>query len=296
MPKSNDILVIRPGALGDTILTIPLIETISSSNPRANISWLGTGLYKSIIPPWIKFEDIESSTWTWLFEDKPRGRELHYRSAYIILSHPERIARNLISSDVSELHLCSAKPVKGEHIVVTLHKNLGFTPPQKRPVLRQELKRKRRIWLHPGSGGEAKCLDLEEWIHVVRHPSLADYHWVITMGDADKFVTRHPLWNMFSQAENVELLENQDLNSLRETLGNSELYMGNDSGISHFAAALGIPSIVVFKTTDPEEWKPWTTDSLIKVIDARIAEEPLTLVGRIINGAMCFTNRIISLE
>jgi ADP-heptose:LPS heptosyltransferase len=34
------------------------------------------------------------------------------------------------------------------------------------------------------------------------------------------------------------------------------LFVGNDSGISHMAAALGIPTIAIFGPTDPVLWSP----------------------------------------
>jgi ADP-heptose:LPS heptosyltransferase len=34
------------------------------------------------------------------------------------------------------------------------------------------------------------------------------------------------------------------------------LFIGNDSGISHLAAALGIPTVAIFGPTDPKVWSP----------------------------------------
>jgi ADP-heptose:LPS heptosyltransferase len=34
------------------------------------------------------------------------------------------------------------------------------------------------------------------------------------------------------------------------------LFVGNDSGLSHLAAALGIPTVAVFGPTDPSVWAP----------------------------------------
>ena len=39
-------------------------------------------------------------------------------------------------------------------------------------------------------------------------------------------------------------------------LGQASLYLGNDSGVSHLAAAWGAPGLVLFGPTDPACWRP----------------------------------------
>lgn len=39
----------------------------------------------------------------------------------------------------------------------------------------------------------------------------------------------------------------------------SELFVGNDSGIAHIAAAVGTPSVVVFGSSNIAHWRPWNT-------------------------------------
>lgn len=39
-------------------------------------------------------------------------------------------------------------------------------------------------------------------------------------------------------------------------LSRCQLLIGNDSGISHLAAAVGLPVIALFGPTDPEVWRP----------------------------------------
>jgi len=38
----------------------------------------------------------------------------------------------------------------------------------------------------------------------------------------------------------------------------AELFVGNDSGIAHIAAAVGTPSIVIFGSSNRDHWRPWT--------------------------------------
>ena len=37
----------------------------------------------------------------------------------------------------------------------------------------------------------------------------------------------------------------------------SQLFVGNDSGIAHIAAAVGTPSVVIFGSSNIAHWRPW---------------------------------------
>ena len=52
--------------------------------------------------------------------------------------------------------------------------------------------------------------------------------------------------------EDIEYPNN--LNKLVSLLTEAKLFIGNDSGVSHLAAALGTPTIALYKSTDPEIW------------------------------------------
>jgi ADP-heptose:LPS heptosyltransferase len=47
-----------------------------------------------------------------------------------------------------------------------------------------------------------------------------------------------------------------DLYELAAWLGRARIFVGNDSGISHLAAAVGTPVVVFFRATDPRVWAP----------------------------------------
>jgi ADP-heptose:LPS heptosyltransferase len=48
------------------------------------------------------------------------------------------------------------------------------------------------------------------------------------------------------------------LKELTAMIGASSIYVGNDSGPAHIAAALSRPLVVVFGSSDPGVWHPWT--------------------------------------
>jgi ADP-heptose:LPS heptosyltransferase len=47
-----------------------------------------------------------------------------------------------------------------------------------------------------------------------------------------------------------------DLYELAAWLASARLYIGNDSGIAHLAAAVGVPVVAIFLATDPAIWAP----------------------------------------
>ena len=51
------------------------------------------------------------------------------------------------------------------------------------------------------------------------------------------------------------------LSEIKSLLASSSLFVGNDSGPAHMAAAFGVPSVVVFGASDPAIWGPWRTAS-----------------------------------
>src|SRR5262249_49748911 len=49
------------------------------------------------------------------------------------------------------------------------------------------------------------------------------------------------------------------LAQIKNLLSGASLFVGNDSGPAHMAAAFGLPVVVIFGSSDPEIWSPWRT-------------------------------------
>jgi ADP-heptose:LPS heptosyltransferase len=56
--------------------------------------------------------------------------------------------------------------------------------------------------------------------------------------------------------DRMELARNLALPQLAERLRGCGLFLGHDSGISHLAAAVGTPALLLFGPTDPAIWAP----------------------------------------
>jgi len=57
-----------------------------------------------------------------------------------------------------------------------------------------------------------------------------------------------------------QVIPNAPLAALKSLMPNARLFVGNDSGPAHIAAAYGVPCVVVFGPTDPAVWGPWRTE------------------------------------
>jgi ADP-heptose:LPS heptosyltransferase len=55
------------------------------------------------------------------------------------------------------------------------------------------------------------------------------------------------------------------LSDVKALLSKAAVFIGNDSGPAHVAAAFGVPSLVLFGTSNPAIWGPWRTESAVIV-------------------------------
>jgi heptosyltransferase-3 len=64
-----------------------------------------------------------------------------------------------------------------------------------------------------------------------------------------------------SPFQEFPVLSGAPLNEIKRRLASATVFVGNDSGPAHMAAAFGVPSVVLFGASDPAIWGPWRTPS-----------------------------------
>jgi lipopolysaccharide heptosyltransferase II len=57
----------------------------------------------------------------------------------------------------------------------------------------------------------------------------------------------------------VTIFNDLSLPEVTALASRASLFVGNDSGIAHIAAAVGIPSVVIFGSSNRTHWQPWAT-------------------------------------
>ena len=57
-------------------------------------------------------------------------------------------------------------------------------------------------------------------------------------------------------------------------LSRARLFVGNDSGIAHMAAAVGTPSVVIFGSSNTAHWRPWARRRAAEVVFEEMECQP----------------------
>ncbi len=268
-------LIVRPGALGDTILALPLLESLAKKHPGAAFTFLGNPSYRELLPAGAKVQSIDSPDWLWLFSKNPHQAGVSipaFNVAYVILQAPDVVVLNLRKAGTDSVRWITSRPAQGKHVVEHLHEGLGVPLPPREPLLAHLAGRHGQdvIWIHPGSGGARKCSPLNLIARMAQELACsAGLGLAVTVGEQDAFLKEMPGWGELVNHPGTALFEDRPLIEICEKLGSARLFIGNDSGISHLAAGLGIPSAVMFVGTDPVQWMPWTRLENLCLLDLR---------------------------
>jgi heptosyltransferase-3 len=274
----NRILVIRGGAIGDFVLTLPAIKLLRDRFPQAHIEVLG---YKHIAALAEKrfyadaVRSIEAASLARFFaKDAEVPPELvdYFANFDLIVSYlfdPDRIFEaNLKRSRIGTFLSGPSKLGDSEHATFQLARpleeiGLSLTDPAARlypsdadrALVRHFLNDEpaRTVTLHPGSGSETKNWPIENWEKVGDVFLSRGHELLIVAGEADTGRTRglKAAW----AGRPVQFVENLPLPQLAALLEGC-FFIGHDSGISHIAAAVGARCVLLFGRTDPAVWAP----------------------------------------
>ena len=277
----NRILVIRGGAIGDFILTLPALKALRDARPQAHIEILGYKHIAVLAENRFYAQAVRSIEYGALARFFAHNSELpaeltdYFASFDVIVSYlydPDQIfEKNLRRCGVQNL-ICGparivenaghaarqlARPIEELGIgVIDLAEKI-FPSMEDRQFAREFLASGPQpvIAIHPGSGSHEKNWPLENWIGLFSRgggsANLAGL--VVISGEADEAQTEQ-LEREWKHS-NVRFARNLPLPRLAAILELS-VFIGHDSGISHLAAAAGARCILLFGPTDPDVWAP----------------------------------------
>ena len=306
------ILVIRGGAIGDFILTLPAIGLLRENFPHAHLEILGYQHIIALAEGRHYADAIRSIEYAALSRFFIPQAELapdlvdYFASFQQVVSYlydPDRIFENnlrrcgvkhfvAISPKLDDSAHASrqlARPLEQlalylENPGAVLHPSADdekfaaeFLPPNASLL----------IALHPGSGSERKNWPLSHWralgdwlIARESQPTL-----LLVGGEADHAALA-ALAAAWKQAP-VFLVKDLPLPKLAAVLTRARLFIGHDSGISHLAAAAGAPCVLLFGPTDPEVWAPRQRNvTVVAAPDGKLEALDLDLLKEKIDSAL----------
>lgn len=277
----NRILVIRGGAIGDFILTLPALKALRDAQPQAHIEILGYKHIAGLAENRFYAQAVHSIEYARLARFFARHSELpaeladYFAGFDLILSYlydPDQFFEDNLRRCGVENLICGparivensghaarqlARPIEQLGInVVDLAERI-FPSAEDRKFAREFLGpvSQPMIAIHPGSGSPEKNWPLENWMSLFSPAGrfAALERLLVISGEADKAQTDQLEREWKNRG--VHFARNLPLPCLAAVLERS-VFIGHDSGISHLAAAAGANCTLLFGPTDPDVWAP----------------------------------------
>ncbi len=274
------VLIIRSGAVGDLILTLPVLSALKKHYEGLSIDMMGDPVRLALLKHCGCVDNvlsIDDRVFTPLFAPSgaPSGPGLHslqsYEAIISYLPDADGVFEDNLRKFVGGPVLTGlSRPPEGRrihmtHVLMDALEPLGVDAIADPPEIDLPLgaaaedvshlaSDRTPIAIHPGSGGPAKCWPAERFVALIECLVGLGYMPVVTFGPADDAVRRRILPRISDS--DVLIVENRPLVDMAVLYGRCRAMIGNDSGMTHLAAATGTQVIGLFGPTDPAVWGP----------------------------------------
>lgn len=279
--SQGKILVIRGGAIGDFVLTLPVLSALREMFPRTRIEVLGYPHIVQIAAVGGLVDEAHSIDARPLASFFARDGELDPgQSAFfekfdIIVSYlydPDLFFQNNVGRcSHAQFHVGPHRPDESGD----LHATATFLKPLERlaifdadPIPRIEVSRcendpggpgfdeaGRWLAVHPGSGSESKNWPETKWSELLAGLlDSTDVNLFVVGGESEGEKLARLADGL--PADRHMVFRSQPLGDLARCLNGCFGFVGHDSGITHLAAAVGLPGVALWGDTSFEIWGP----------------------------------------
>jgi ADP-heptose:LPS heptosyltransferase len=239
------VLVLRPGALGDTLLAVPALRALREAFGSVTLAANGAAarLLASLdeVDHGLAFDD---PSLTWLFRpgDAPAVDVVAWMAAV-----PRRVTLLAPSRPPAMDRHCA------RYLLETLQP-LGIALDWDESPLQVTRRDSDEVLVHPGSGSPAKNWPPERFAQLIR---ILDAPVRLVVGEADEQAAAAV---DAALGRRLPRLEQPPLEELAARLTGCRAYVGNDSGVSHLAGLCGTRTVALFGPSDPLVWRPLGPD------------------------------------
>jgi heptosyltransferase-2 len=269
---AGKILVIRGGAIGDFILTLPVLSALRAQLPEARLEVLGYGQIAQLAVAGGLADEVRSIEARPLAGFFARRGDLapewqDYFAGFAIIVSYLYDPDGFFQANVAR---CSkAQFIAGPHRPddsAGVHATEVFLKPLERlaifdadPTPRLPFHATRNtqhvLALHPGSGSERKNWPEAKWAELLARLVRSTTTKLLLVGGEAEGDRLERLASHLPP-ERVELARNLPLVELAGRLQGCRAFVGHDSGITHLAAALGLEGLALWGETAEALWAP----------------------------------------
>jgi hypothetical protein len=281
-------LMVHTGALGDFVLTVHLARRLRPSSEIHALTRQPVACYfckAGLLDGW---KHIESAAFATLFHDDPvvpeavraylQGFDRIVSMAGDSTSVIHRRLLSLGQQDVFSIEP-GPGPASNQHITEQWidrlkAQGLRLGAEQVRQANRVS---SGRVLIQPGSGGVPKCWPLERFVDVAIRLTESGCAVSFVVGPAE--IERGMIDQLTIMWPHADVVRSEDSGGLVGVIEQAGVFVGNDAGPTHLAAALGIPTIAIFVATDCKVWRP--LGPKVAVLESPTAPE---VVSHVLNG------------
>ena len=273
------ILVVRGGAIGDFVLTLPVFGALRGQFPKARLEVLGYahaaalaqagGLVDAV-------RSIEARALAGFFaKDGALDEDLrdYFAGFAVVISYlydPDgvfeaNVARCSKAQFIAGPHRPNDRAgIHATEVFLKPLERLAVFAPDATPCLRLSTEQSElsvrhskanSLAVHPGSGSERKNWPEKKWAETLAQMLREERSKCLLIGGEAEGERVLRLASALPRKQ-TEVLQNLPLVEVARRLVHCDLFVGHDSGISHLAAAIGLPAIILWGDSVEAVWRP----------------------------------------
>jgi ADP-heptose:LPS heptosyltransferase len=266
LPRGGRVAVLRLRSLGDCVLTTPALDLLKRSRPDLRVAVMVETRFRDLFENNPDVDEILPVELTALRRWQPRlclnlhggnrsawltaasGAAFragfsHFRNQFLYNIHIGRAQETLnVQRTVHTAeHLASAMFWLGaQRAEIPRAKLVARDPQPQRPL----------AVIHAVAATPQKTWRADGFLAVAEHLQATGTEPVFIGADGGEL---DPFMRAFRTVAGAPLEQ------IKSLLSSASLFIGNDSGPAHMAAAFGLPVVVIFGGSDPAIWGPWRT-------------------------------------
>jgi len=268
LPHGSRVAVIRLRSLGDCVLTTPALEILKRARPDVRLAVVVEDRFRAVFEGNPDIEALLAPSWRALRAWRPdlclnlhgggasarltalsgarwRAAFGHYRWQFLYnvrIPRAQEILGEERTVHTAE-HLASAMFYLGAPRVEIPRARLFAAPARTATAY---------AVIHPVASQPDKTWRAEGFLAMARHlRESCDLDPVFIAGPGEDL----------SAFREYRAVSGAPLGEIKSLIAGASLFLGNDSGPAHIAAAFGVPVVMIFGASNAAIWHPWRTTS-----------------------------------